>query len=126
MVDAIAVREREIGAITDRLLSSSAESVEARIAEIRNLVERGIQNLSDSLNENSPLVKQELHKHRSPSRCTRLRTGWNGIMRRKVHGICCVQMKNPLARSQWLRTRMRGVLSWLRGLDLNQRPLGYE
>jgi site-specific DNA recombinase len=65
MVDAIAVREREIGAITDRLLSSSAESIDGRIAEIRCFVEREIRNLSDLLNTNSPLVKQELHKHLS-------------------------------------------------------------
>ena len=25
-----------------------------------------------------------------------------------------------------LNTRKRGVSDWLRGLDLNQRPLGYE
>jgi hypothetical protein len=65
MVDAIAVREREIGAITDRLLSSTAASIEGRIAEIRSFVERETQNLSALLNENSPLVKQELHKHLS-------------------------------------------------------------
>ena len=32
----------------------------------------------------------------------------------------------PLGRSKRLKTRMRGVFGWLRGLDLNQRPLGYE
>ena len=35
-------------------------------------------------------------------------------------------MKKSLTRSVWLKTRMRGVFGWLRGLDLNQRPLGYE
>jgi site-specific DNA recombinase len=63
MVEAIAVREREIGAITDRLLSSSAESIERRITDIRSFVEGEIQNLAALLNDNSPLVKQELHKH---------------------------------------------------------------
>ena len=47
-------------------------------------------------------------------------------MRRKVPGICWVQTRTPLVRSKQLRTRMRGVFEWLRGLDLNQRPLGYE
>ena len=65
MVEAIAVREREIGAITDRLLSSSSESIEGRISEIRSFVGREIRNLSDLLNTNSPLVKPELHKHLS-------------------------------------------------------------
>ena len=54
MVEAIAVREREIGAITERLLSSTASSIEGRIAEIRSFVERETQNLSALLNDNSP------------------------------------------------------------------------
>jgi site-specific DNA recombinase len=61
----ITVREQEIGAITDRLLSSTASSIERRIADIRSFVERETQNLSALLNDNSPLVKQELHKHLS-------------------------------------------------------------
>src|ERR1039458_8973926 len=65
MVEAIAVREQEIGAINDRLLSSSAESIEGRITEIRSFVAREIQNLSDLLNANSPLIKPELHRHLS-------------------------------------------------------------
>jgi site-specific DNA recombinase len=63
ILDEIAVREREIGAITDRLLTSSAESIEGRIVEIRKFVEAEIANLSQLLNTNSPLVKQELHRH---------------------------------------------------------------
>jgi DNA invertase Pin-like site-specific DNA recombinase len=63
ILDEISVREREIGAITDRLLSSTAESIEGRITEIRSFVEQEIQNLSNLLNTNSPLVKQELHRH---------------------------------------------------------------
>ena len=63
ILEEIAVREREIGAITDRLLTSSAESIEGRIAEIRQFVEAEIANLSQLLNTNSPLAKQELHRH---------------------------------------------------------------
>ena len=65
MVEAIGVRKREIGDITDRLLSSSSESIEGLIAEIRSFVDREIQNLSALLNANSPLVKPELHRHLS-------------------------------------------------------------
>jgi site-specific DNA recombinase len=65
MGEAITIREQEIEAITDRLLSSTAASIEGRIAEIRSFVEQEIQNLSALLSENSPLVKQELHKHLS-------------------------------------------------------------
>jgi hypothetical protein len=63
ILDEIAVREREIGAITDRLLSSNAESVETRINEIRSHVEQEIAGLSDLLSSNPPVAKQELHRH---------------------------------------------------------------
>ena len=78
IIDAIAVREREIGAITDRLLSSSAESLEGRIKAMRHFVERKIQNLSDLLKANSPLVKQELHKHLSVIKMHPVGHGRNG------------------------------------------------
>ena len=63
ILDEIAIREREIGAITDRLLSSSAESVESKINEIRNYVEKEIAGLSDLLSSNPPVTKRELHRH---------------------------------------------------------------
>lgn len=43
ILDEIALREREIGAITGRRLSSSAESIEGQIAKIRLFAEREIQ-----------------------------------------------------------------------------------
>jgi hypothetical protein len=57
------LRERQLDAITDRLLSSSPESVEARINEIRDHVEQEIAGLSDLLGSNPPVAKQELHRH---------------------------------------------------------------
>ena len=63
ILDEIAVREREVEAITDRLLASSTESVEARISAMRSFVEQEIQKLSNLLTSKSPLAKQELHKH---------------------------------------------------------------
>jgi DNA-binding FrmR family transcriptional regulator len=63
ILDEIALRERQMDAITDRLLSSSPESVAARINEIRNHVEQEIAGLSDLLSSNPPVAKQELHRH---------------------------------------------------------------
>jgi hypothetical protein len=63
ILEEVAVREREIGAITDRLLSSSAESIEGKITQIRNFVGQEVQNLSDLLSSESPVAKQELHRH---------------------------------------------------------------
>lgn len=63
ILDEIAVREREIGAITDRLLSSSAESIEGKISQMRSYVERKIQNLTTLFNAQSPAAKQLLQQH---------------------------------------------------------------
>lgn len=63
ILDEIAVRERENGAITDRLLSSSADSFEGKITQIRNYIQQKVQNLSDLLNSDSPVAKVELHRH---------------------------------------------------------------
>ena len=63
MVEEIALREKEIAAITDRLLASSPDSMEARIEDLRHFVEDGVQNLSKLLRENAPLAKQELQSH---------------------------------------------------------------
>lgn len=118
----ITVREQEIGAITDRLLSSTASSVEGRIAEIRSFVERETQNLSALLNDNSPLVKQELHKHLSS--ITMHPVGDSGEWHYEAEGSWSLlgTDKNAPQEEQRLRTRMRGVFGWLRGLDLNTRP----
>jgi site-specific DNA recombinase len=63
ILDEIALREREIGAITDRLLSSSAASIEEKIAQIRSYVERKIENLTSLFNAHSPAAKQLLQQH---------------------------------------------------------------
>ena len=63
ILDEIAIREREIGAITNRLLSSSADSIEGKISEMRSYVEREVRNLTDLFNANSPAAKQLLHQH---------------------------------------------------------------
>ncbi len=63
IVEEIAVREREIASITDRLLASSPDSMEARIEDLKHFVEDGVSNLGKLLRENAPLAKQELHSH---------------------------------------------------------------
>jgi len=63
ILEEIAVREKEISGITDRLLSSAPDSIQTRIDEVRRLVEDGIQNLQCLFSEQSPAAKQELHRH---------------------------------------------------------------
>jgi hypothetical protein len=63
ILDEIVVREKEISVITDRVLASSPDSVEMRLADLREFVENGVRDLCGLLRENAPLAKQELHKH---------------------------------------------------------------
>ena len=59
----LARKEAELQEITDRLLSNSQESIEARIGEIRTLVTEGIQRLSTLPREDAALARAELLKH---------------------------------------------------------------
>jgi site-specific DNA recombinase len=63
IVEEIAVREKEIAAITDRLLASAPDSLESRLGDFKQFVEDGVRSLSKLLRENAPLAKQELHSH---------------------------------------------------------------
>ncbi len=63
MLEQISIREREVSAITDRLLAATPNSMHARVEEVRRLMEEGILNLRNLLNENAPLAKAELHRH---------------------------------------------------------------
>jgi DNA invertase Pin-like site-specific DNA recombinase len=68
IIEEIAVREKEISGITDRLLSSTPDSIEAQIGEVRRLVEEGIQNLQSLSKLESSAAKEELHSHLSAVR----------------------------------------------------------
>jgi hypothetical protein len=68
ILEEIADREKEISAITDRLLSAAPDSIQTKIEEMAAFVSDGIERLSEAFNENSPLAKQELHSHLSAIR----------------------------------------------------------
>jgi site-specific DNA recombinase len=59
----IATREKEVAAITDRLLAGTPASIQAQVEEVRLQVEEGISNLRNLLNHKAPLAKSELHRH---------------------------------------------------------------
>jgi len=65
ILEEISVREKEISGITNRLLSSTPDSIQTQIEEMRRLVEGGIQNLQNLFREESPAAKQELRRHLS-------------------------------------------------------------
>jgi site-specific DNA recombinase len=68
LVQEIATREVELKGITNRLLSASATSIDGRLREIRQFVERGISDLRGLLNRDAGLAKRELHSHLSEIR----------------------------------------------------------
>jgi hypothetical protein len=76
------VREKEISGITDRLLSSTPDSIQSQIEEVRRLVEDGIQNLHQLFSEESPAAKEELHKHLSAVRMFPMEDGGGLVLRR--------------------------------------------
>lgn len=70
LVKEIATREAELKGITNRLLSASATSIDSRLREIRQFVEKGISDLRGLLNRDATLAKRELHSHLSEIRMT--------------------------------------------------------
>ena len=107
---------------TDRLLSSTPDSIEAQIGEVRLLVEEGIQNLQRLSKLKSPAAKEELHRHLSavlmyPSEDGE---GWYYI----AEGAW--DLLGTIPPHPTCGSARRGVFGWLRGVDLNHRPLGYE
>ncbi len=71
LVHQIAIRESELKAITNKLLSASPASIEGRIRELRRFVENGISDLRNLLNRDPVLAKAELQSHLSEIRMTR-------------------------------------------------------
>jgi chromosome segregation ATPase len=63
LVQQIAEREKELKAITNRLLSVSPASIEGQLRELRQFVEKGISDLRSQLNRDTALAKAELQKH---------------------------------------------------------------
>jgi chromosome segregation ATPase len=70
LVQEIAKRELETKAITNRLLSTSAGSIDARLEEIRQFVTSGVSDLRSLLARDTALAKAELHSHLSEIRMT--------------------------------------------------------
>ena len=65
ILEEIAIREKEISAITNRLLSAAPDSIQTNVEEMARFVSEGIDRLCEAFNRNSPLAKQELHSHLS-------------------------------------------------------------
>lgn len=57
------VRQGELDSITERLLSTSPDSIEARLADIRRFVTKRILDLRELLSKDVLLARTELLKH---------------------------------------------------------------
>jgi site-specific DNA recombinase len=63
IIEAMKIRQRELDSITERLLSTRPDSIEARIADIRRFVTKRILDLRELLSKDVLLAKPELLKH---------------------------------------------------------------
>jgi site-specific DNA recombinase len=63
LIEQMNARQGEVNAIADRLMTSSPDSLEARIKDIRQFVGDQLQNLTHLLNQDAILAKMELRKH---------------------------------------------------------------
>jgi site-specific DNA recombinase len=77
LVQELAKRERERNAITNRLLSTTENSLDRRLQEIRQFVTSGISDLRSLLGRDAVLAKAELHSHLSEIRMTPAEDGKN-------------------------------------------------
>ena len=68
LVQQIAAREKEMKAITNRLLSASSDSIEGQLRELRQFVEKGISDLRSQLNRDTALTCISLHLRSGQSR----------------------------------------------------------
>ena len=63
MLEQIAIREKEVESISNRLLETSSDSIQTRVEEVRKFVQEGIADLRTLLSDNTSLAKRELHRH---------------------------------------------------------------
>jgi site-specific DNA recombinase len=81
LLEEISAREREVGAIADRLLSAAPDSVESRIEGIRAFVTKEIADLRVLLNHDAMRAKTEIQRHVTEIRMLPAndRKGWHYI-----------------------------------------------
>jgi hypothetical protein len=121
LVEAINRREGELRDIAQRLLSAEPGSVSAQVADIRRFVSERLGNIRQLLNADVQRAKVELAKHVSR---IEMRPQTEG---KKGHYIAVGEW-NLLGGSRGLALPKppKSAFGWLRGVDLNHRPLGYE
>ncbi len=63
MIEAMRIRQSELDSITEKLLSTQSDSIEARLLDIRRFVTRRILDLRQLLSRDTLLARAELMKH---------------------------------------------------------------
>jgi hypothetical protein len=120
LVEAISDRERQMREITERLLSKEPGSIETHLSGIRQFVTKRLEDLQGLLSGETSLARTEFKKHVGEIRMVPqygegrphyLAEGFWDLLGKETgpsHNTALYQF------------------GWLRGLDLNQRPSGYE
>ena len=113
LLEEIGRKEAELQSITDRLLSVTTQSIEARVGEIRGFVASGLNNLRDLLRKDTALARTELLKHSSEITMTPHRDG--------AQNFYVAEGNWDLLGNAWPEgaSRLTGGFGWLRGADLN-------
>jgi site-specific DNA recombinase len=113
LLEEIGRKEAELQAIVDRLLSTTPESIESRVGEIRNFVASRLTNLRDQLRKDTALARTELLKHSSEITMTPHRDS-----ERRFY---VAEGNWDLLGNAWSEatSTMTGGFGWLRGADLN-------
>jgi hypothetical protein len=122
LLEALREREKALCEMSNQLLSDSPQSVDAELAVIRGYVTTRLADIRSLLAKNVPLARVGLAKH---VREIRMQPSTVGAERFYVaegewNLLGSFPGTGPTRQPSDWRVRMVG------GLDLNQRPLGYE
>jgi hypothetical protein len=122
LMEAIEQREQELQNLDERLQACGPRLQQVEPADVTGFVKSRLATLCDLLNSDVTQARAELLRHVSEIRLVPRQTDNGRDYIATGNGICLEATQKQIERvTFWVY-----ALGWLRGLDLNQRPPGYE